>query len=70
MLMSSFSTDKLSEFTFNFRRINLDELYSKDNRCRMLKWIDESRQLLIEILRRNEEEILHIWFNIYDNVYE
>jgi hypothetical protein len=36
----------------------------------MQKWIDESRQLLIEILRRDEAQILHIWFNIYDNVYE
>ncbi len=68
--MSSMSTNEFATFTFNFRRINVDGRFSKDQRDRMLKWIDESRQLLTEILRGDQVQILHIWHNIYNNVYE
>jgi hypothetical protein len=68
--MSSCSTDGFSQFTFHFRRFNLDRLFSVDDRNRMLNWIHQTRGLLIEILRTEHVQILHMWFNIYNGVYD
>ncbi|CAF4537171.1 unnamed protein product [Rotaria sp. Silwood2] len=68
--MSSSSTDGFSQFTFHFRRLNLDSLFSIDDRNRMLNWIDRARCLLIEILRSEHVQILYMWFNIYNDVYD
>ncbi|CAF3235427.1 unnamed protein product, partial [Rotaria sp. Silwood2] len=68
--MSSSSTDGFSQFTFHFRRLNLDSLFSIDDRNRMLNWIDRARCLLIEILRSEHVQILYMWFNIFNDVYD
>ncbi|CAF3640832.1 unnamed protein product [Rotaria sordida] len=65
--MSSSSTDGFSQFTFHFRRLNLDSLFSIDDRNRMLNWIDRARCLLIEILRSEHTTPKLILFRSYSH---
>jgi len=62
--MSSSSTDGLSQFTFHFQCFDFDGLFSINDRNRTLNWIDRGRWLLVEILRSEHVQILHMWFNI------
>ena len=67
--MSSSDND-FSEFTFAFRRLNLDHLFSVSERQCISDWIEKARSLLIDLLRTEHRSIINIWLNIHDGIYD
>lgn len=64
------SSNAFNEFKFNFHRFNIDKLFSIDDQNKMLNWIDKARRLLIDILRNEHVQVLYMWFNIYNDIYD
>lgn len=70
MTSSLASSNAFNEFKFNFHRFNIDKLFSIDDQNKMLNWIDKARRLLIDILRNEHVQVLYMWFNIYNDIYD